>query len=198
MIVVSAFAALLILAADTRNIDEEGSYDTPLLPKDPMVIALGKDDYYERNPPRIEYRGCHKFCVGTVEGRPDSDSVWNPYNLSADELYYFRYVKVNMRDCGWPHDEPQQAQILGLFFDDDNNDGYVISQPADKVTWNSFYFLVYNPESEPKSSFKVRWTSYMNVCDTDNTDAPIDTHFESNSFDPAEYVSVFQDHESEP
>ena len=194
-----ALTALIMLAADARSQrqrdNEERNYEEPFLPKDPMVIQLNKEDHYESDPPRITYRGCHKFCVGTVEGRPDSDSVWNPFNLSADELYYFRYVKVNMRECKWAVDMPRQFQILELFFAEDEEDnGYVISRPVDQLTWDSFHFLIYNPDSEPSRNFRVRWTSYMNVCDTKESEAPIDTHYEPNAFDPAEYVSVFQDY----
>ena len=98
-----------------------------------------------------------------------------------------------MRACRWPL-EAVNPQIVELFFDgsNDDNEGYIISLPA-KSTWHSFYFLIYNPDSQPYYNFKVRWTSYMNACNTSDTAAPIDTHYEPDSFDPADYVSVFQD-----
>ena len=204
MILVFVLTALIISVADARSQnDVEVNREAKFLPKDPMVIQLSKDDHYRNDPPRITYRGCHKFCVGTFGGNPSSagsDPVWNPYNQSSEEIYYFRYVQVDMKACRWPL-EAVNSQILELFFDrsddrynvyNEDNEGYIISLPA-KVTWHSFYFLIYNPDSQPDYNFKVRWTSYMNACNTSDTAAPIDTHYEPDSFDPADYVSVFQD-----
>lgn len=176
--------------------DDEYAAPFAFLPTDPMIVQINKDHLYESDPPRIQYKGCHKYCVGTVQGSPESDSVWNPYNLSVDEIYYFRYVKVNMRDCGWPADKSDQVQIIGLFFDEEKREHhYVISRPADQITWHSFYFLIYNPDSTPEENFEVRWTSYMNVCEDGKSEAPVFSHYETNAFEPADYVGVFQDHE---
>ena len=194
MSLVFVLTALIISVVDARSQnDVEVNREAKFLPKDPMVIQLSKDDHYRNDPPRITYRGCHKFCVGTVGGAPSSDPVWNPYNQSSEEICYFRYVQVDMRACRWPL-EAVNPQIVELFFDgsEDDNEGYIISLPA-KSTWHSFYFLIYNPDSQPDYNFKVRWTSYMNACNTSDTAAPIDTHYEPDSFDPADYVSVFQD-----
>jgi len=194
MSLVFVLTALIISVADARSQnDVEVNREAKFLPKDPMVIQLSKDDHYRNDPPRITYRGCHKFCVGTVGGAPSSDPVWNPYNQSSEEICYFRYVQIDTRACRWPLGAVN-PQIVELFFDGSNhdNEGYIISLPA-KVTLYSFYFLIYNPDSQPDYNFKVRWTSYMNACNSSDTAAPIDTHYEPDSFDPADYVSVFQD-----
>ena len=194
MSLVFVLTALIISVADARSQnDVEVNREAKFLPKDPMVIQLSKDDHYRNDSPRITYRGCHKFCVGTVGGASISDSVWNPYNQSSEEICYFRYVQVDMRACRWPL-QAVNTQIVELFFDgsNDDNEGYIISLPA-KSTLYSFYFLIYNPDSVPYYNFRVRWTSYMNACNTSDTAAPIDTHYEPDSFDPADYVSVFQD-----
>ena len=197
MIAILLLTTLSFLIAETRSRnDVEDDYQAPFLPTNPMIVQMNNDHLDESDLPRIQYKGCHKFCVGTVRGSPGSDSVWNPYNLSGDEIYFFRYVKVNMRECGWPADKSDQVQMMGLFFDDEEEEqGYVISRPADQITWHSFYFLIYNPDNKPDEDFKVRWTSYMNVCDNDESDAPVFSHFETNAFDPTDYISVFQDHE---
>ena len=186
-----AVLATITLGNEILN-DVEVNYNTNFLPTDPMILRIGQDDLYDEESPRIEYRGCHKFCVGTVRGSPGSDSVWNPYNQSTELIYYFRYVPVSMVECGWP--AGSTPQILELFFKDMSsygNEDYIISRPADKVTQEKFYFLVYNPDTSP-NDFEVRWTAYMNACNETDTDAPIQHHFEKNAFDPSDYIPVLQ------
>ena len=185
-----AILATITLGSEIGN-DVEVNYGANFLPTDPMIIRIQKEDIYDEESPRIEYRGCHKFCVGRVRGSPGSDSVWNPYNQSTELIYYFRYVPVNMVECNWP--AGSAPQILELFFEDMSygNEDYIISRPADKVTPENFYFLVYNPDTSP-NDFRVRWTAYMNACNETDTNAPIQPHFEKNAFDPSDYVPVFQ------
>ena len=191
MIIIVVLTALLGILTDAQN-----SVIRDNLPIEPMIIQLGGDEVGYGNSNRVQYKGCHKFCVGTVTGRPRAGNVWNPYNQSTGEVYLFRYVQVNMTGCTFP--VPPQILELFLYTVDDNdyNNGwnnYKISRPADNVTPNYFFFLVYTPYIDTREYFTVRWTAYQNACNTSDTNAPIGPHFELDAFDPEKYLPVFQD-----
>ena len=183
MIAILAMLATMTESKFSNSVEINGSF----LPTDPMVIHMGTIDSSTES---VEYKGCHKFCVGKIEGMPRSDRVWNPYNQSTEELYLFRYVRVNMSKCFFS----EAPQILELFLDfDENNGDYLLSRPSKEVTTDTFHFLVYNPETDARYSFHVRWTAYLNACNTSDKTAPIRKHFEKDTFPVEQFVPVFQD-----
>jgi len=191
--------------------------EDPILPKEPMVIKVDSSAVTISGG-RVEYRGCYKFCVGSVSSYPynENNKVWNPFNQSTNQVYYFRYVDVDMKDCQWP----RWAQYPGLkipelfFATTSSNSGsksdsydqggynhgsrtrtdvsegkgkYVLSYPTN-VQNDKFNFLIYHPEISPRSAWTVRWTGFMNTCKSNGT-LPIELHYEPDAFDAREYIN---------
>lgn len=168
-----------------------------ILPVDPMVIKLVPSSRSSISVPRIEYKGCYKFCVGTVTSQPSQENrkIWDPFNQTCDQLYYFRYVDVNMTECQWS--KKAGLSIPELFFgsqsqrraygsDTDGNSQYVLSLPT-RVRKDRFSFLIYHPDPDTYSSWTVRWTGFMNTCHV-NASLPIKHHYEPGAFHPNDYV----------
>ena len=202
---ITILLASVACSSDAAEIKHD---EGPILPKEPMVINIGSSVTVKSG--RVEYRGCYKFCVGSVSAYPSSSSsdnnVWNPFNQSTNQVYYFRYVDVDMGDCQWPRwAEYPGLQIPELFFDTDtdsdrdssysynnrvdrnNNVGYVLSYPTNLQN-DKFTFLIYHPDITPRYRWTVRWTGFMDNCNKNGT-LPIDLHYEPDAFDAKEYIT---------
>ena len=218
--VVLSLAILLttVVTTSVNSVEVNRENDRgPTLPIEPMVIKIQQtENQVTITPARIEYRGCFKFCVGGVSGNPsyEDSKVWNPFNQSTNQVYYFRYFDVDMTDCKWPRmAERYGLSVPELFFDslsapssdryngetesgyydnnyrnrvsDDDMDKFVLSYPT-RVQRDKFTFLIYHPQIRP-GRWSVRWTGFMNTCQS-NASLPIEEHYEPDAFDPEDFI----------
>ncbi|KAL5264546.1 hypothetical protein ACHWQZ_G005590 [Mnemiopsis leidyi] len=134
--------------------------------------------------------------------------------LQETQVYYFRYLDVDMTDCRWPRmAERYGLSVPELFFNsqsdsesgenrynsdgyydndydrnevsDDDRDKFVLSYPA-RVQRDKFTFLIYHPQIQP-GRWNVRWTGFMNTCQS-NATLPIEEHYEPDAFDPEQFI----------
>lgn len=217
LVFVSSMVITMVMPApdDSYKAVEVARSRDPILPIEPMVIKL-KETQVTITSARVEYRGCYKFCVGAVSGYPynEDNKVWNPFNQSSNQVYYFRYLDVDMTDCKWPRmAERYGLSVPELFFNsqsdsesgenrynsdgyydndyhrnevsDDDRDKFVLSYPA-RVQRDKFTFLIYHPQIQP-GRWNVRWTGFMNTCQS-NATLPIEEHYEPDAFDPEQFI----------
>ena len=213
------FSTVVSTSINSVEVNRENDRD-PILPIEPMVIKIQETgNQVTITPARIEYRGCYKFCVGTVSGNPsyENSKVWNPFNQSTNQVYYFRYFDVDMTDCKWPRmAERHGLSVPELFFDSlsapssnsyrgETDDGYAVydnnyrNQVSEndmekfvlsypaRIQRDKFTFLIYHPQIRP-GRWSVRWTGFMNTCQS-NATLPIEEHYEPDAFDPKDFIN---------
>ena len=118
LLISTAVASSDVVKQNHVELENDRDLD-PILPKEPMVIKV-EDGAVTITSGRVEYRGCYKFCVGSVSSHPynENTKVWNPFNQSTNQVYYFRYVEVDMETCKWPRwAKYPYLKIPELFFD---------------------------------------------------------------------------------